>query len=291
MLDDFIRVHTAERPAERVCFWKVSAATAELLAQRGYWIAPYGIENDIKLPRSDLSGTRMRGLRRQLDAARGNGLTVEPIPVSADVTAGVWHEMEAVTRAWLATRPRRREVRRVTRRVAPRHESHCTKVVARRRDGGIAGWAAMDHIYADNHLIGCGLSAVRYDPACGEGIASLLALDGAAVTLAEAIQNGVNTLPRDTQSDPPFRLALGESPLVAFPEKQGTFFGDSERRSRFIERIFKLVRERGRFVYGVRGIADWKSKWRADEQDVTFVAVDSALPLRASLATVALTVL
>ena len=87
-------------------------------------------------------------------------------------------------------------------------------------DGTAVGWAALDHIYERGALVGCGLNACRYDPAVSDGIASLLALDGAALvrgTLGESNAGGCAR---------PFKLALGESPLIEFPTTRGIFFGE-----------------------------------------------------------------
>ena len=69
VLDGFIDAVQRTHPNDRIAFWKVGCAVADLLAERGYLLAPYGIENDVWLPR-ELGGTRLRGLRRQVDAAR-----------------------------------------------------------------------------------------------------------------------------------------------------------------------------------------------------------------------------
>ena len=58
------------------------------------------------------------------------------------------------------------------------------------------------------------------------------------------------------------------------------------RRADALDSIFTFVRERGRWVYGVRGIAGWKRKFRA-QQSVTFCAVADERPLRAVLASAA----
>lgn len=288
LIHEFVRTARAFSHNERIVWWKVSAATAEALTRQfGFDVAPYGLENDVRLPRRSLGGTALRGLRRQVAAARRNGIYVEP----ACASRSSYEELASVTAAWRATRPQKIEARRVTRRTPHYDEPHCTKVVARRsRDGVVVGWAALDHIYSDEQLVGCGLNAVRYDPGASDGIASLLALDGAALVFEQQRQQQVLPPHREGQEHalPNFRLALGESPLVAFPPTRGIFFGENERRSRFVETLFKLVREHGRWLYGVRGIADWKRKWRADDQPTTFVAVDTQRPLRASIAAVAL---
>ena len=283
VIDDFIATTRSASPNERLVFWKVGAAAAEHLSRRGFHIAPYGLENDVVMTAKqlDLRGTSLRGLRRQITAARRNGVYVEALSPSS--SRAEYAELECVTARWRATRPQQLEARRVTRRTPHRDEPHCTKVVARlSTDGTAVGWAALDHIYEGGALVGCGLNACRYDPAVSDGIASLLALDGAALvrgTLGESNAGGCAR---------PFKLALGESPLIEFPTTRGIFFGESERRSRFVEGVFRLVRERGRWIYGVGGIAAWKRKWRAAEQPTTFVAVDSARPVRASAAALAL---
>ena len=274
VLDGFFDAVHTEHPHDRIAFWKVSRAVANVLSDRGYQLAPYGIENDVCLPRA-LGGTQLRGLRRQVDAARRRGVVVQVVEASAD--AADWADLRAVTDRWLKTRPQPFEVKRVTRRTPHASEEHCTKLVARLPDGSAVGWAAFDHMYCRGELIGCGMNAVRYDPASCPGVAALLAQDGAALVqqkLAARIGGKSHTT---------FRLALGESPLPSSEALDG--FENVHRSSRFLEQIFHLVRERGRWLYGVQGISDWKRKWRAD-REVTYCALPSGSvpPLREALA-------
>mmetsp|Transcript_36584 Transcript_36584/g.68128 ORF Transcript_36584/g.68128 Transcript_36584/m.68128 type:complete len:426 (-) Transcript_36584:197-1474(-) len=279
VLDEFLKLIRLRSPGERMCFWKVSRPVAKLLAKRGYFIAPYGVENDVLMPRS-LRGRRLENLRSEIKKARRKGIVVELVPW--DAPPETWAELEQVNARWLASKPQltarflQTACRRVTRHLPYRHERHCTRIVARRPDGSAVGWAALDHLYQEDALIGFAPN-LRFDPAAGYGVAALLAIEGASI-LQQQIQ----------QSDVKIRLALGESPLVEFPEEQGIFFGKDERRARVLERIFSFVRERGSWLYGVRGISNWKRKWKADNKPETFVAVDSEFPLRTVVSMVAL---
>ena len=264
LIDNFMRA-MEQHADQRYVFWKVGSDVADLLAERGYTMAPYGIENRCPLP-INLAGTRLRGLRREIAAARRHGLVVEPIEAEAS-----WEGVRSVTKSWLSTRPQPFMVRRVTRRTPHAHEEYCTKVVARTPAGEIVGWAALDHIYSYGKLVGCGLNAVRYDGQAARGVAALLALEGALIVSEKAAG--------------PFHLELGESPMPnpEYLEGLGSLYCDSQ----FLEAIFRLVREHGHMIYGVEGLANWKRKWRA-EQSVTYCAISSPneLPLRETLAVV-----
>ena len=270
VLDDFL----ITVKSDRLVWWKASEEVATLLAERGYLLTPYGLENDVAINELTLGGTRLRGLRRQVEAARGSGIVVERV----EPTAGgpVWDELRQVSDRWLATRPQPLEVRRVTRRTPHRVERHCTKVVARTSRGATLGWAAFDHLHSQGSLIGCGLNAVRYDPSTASGVAALLACDGAAIVHAGADHPSL---------DGRFRLALGESPLPSEDElgRLDVEIPSALRTGRALQTLFNVLRERGRRIYGVRGLSDWKRKWRAD-QSVTYCAVRSELPLREVLA-------
>ena len=96
VIDDFIATTRSASPNERLVFWKVGAAAAEHLSRRGFHIAPYGLENDIVMTAKqlDLRGTSLRGLRRQITAARRNGVYVEALSPSSSrcwSRAGVRH--------------------------------------------------------------------------------------------------------------------------------------------------------------------------------------------------------
>ena len=279
-------------------FWKINAHTARELSSRGWYVIPYGTEHDVQLQGLTLAGTRRRGLRRELAAARQAGLTVE-IVQDDDDDASVWDELRAVTRSWLRTRTQRHEIRRATRRTPHALEPYCSKCACRSATGQIVGWAAFDHIYRDGRLIGAGLNAVRWEG--GGGVASVLALEGAALVRAAHLD------PADERSAErlPFTLALGESPFSALPKgvEWLTQLSATEahgapppRTSRFLQALFGLIRRFGEPVYAVRGLETWKRKWRAEsageggeaEVKLTFIAVKHEVPLREVLAAVAL---
>jgi lysylphosphatidylglycerol synthetase-like protein (DUF2156 family) len=284
-LDEFMEAR--QQVGDRIFFWQCGPLMAAALAQRGYLVNVCGLENNVRLPLA-LGGRRMRGLRRQVGAARRKGLTVEAIDGDADAT--VWAELRSVTNRWLRSRPQSREIRRATRRTPHTAEAHCTKVVCRAPDGRAVGWAALDHSYQGGELVGCGLNAVRYDSSASQGIAALLALDGAMIVHQREQQR---QQPGEPGAGFPLLLALGESPLpssstveaVALASSgtpDGMETGSDVRRwpsSSFVDALFTLVRERGRRFYGVQGLGEWKRKYRA-EQVVTYCAVGNELPLR-----------
>ena len=276
-LDDFL-LRTKSK-GDRVAWWKASEPIARLLAERGYFVCPYGIEHTMTLPVA-LSGTKRRGLRRQVNAARSAGLVIEAAD-AADADDGLWEELRGVSRRWLTTRPQPYEARRVTRRTPHRVEPHSTKVLARDRDGQIVGWAALDHLQSGNRVLGCGLNAVRCAGSRqAPGAATLLAIDGSMLVRQRCEMLG-STKPGDA-----FHLALGESPLPRRASLSSFDIAASLRTAQSVEQLFDVIRVHGRWLYNVQGISDWKSKWRADRQAVTYIAVESATPLREALAVV-----
>ena len=78
----------------------------------------YGRENEVDVP-LHLGGTAMRGLRRQVERARDDGVVISAIPASTPANAPLWDELAALDQRWLASRVRRFEVQRITRRYAP----------------------------------------------------------------------------------------------------------------------------------------------------------------------------
>ena len=285
VLDNFL---SAMRPHGRVGFWKVSEATAHHLSHRGYALAPYGLENDFAMGAGAeedlLRGSQLRGLRREVRAARAAGVRVEPIHASDD---SLWGSLASVNRAWLATRARRVEIKRATRRCPLLHEEHCTKLVARDSDG-IVGWAALDHVYAGGALIGGGLSTVRWRPDAPTGVAALLALDGASHLMRE--HHSQSVMHSDGASSS-FVLALGESPLAPLPPALAAPLASPSltpaRTSRSLSALFRVAYNLGNTVYNAEGLTRWKRKWRCEQRPL-FCAVENEPPLREILAGAAL---
>ena len=91
LLDEFIAAHRATSNG-RLGFWKVSRRTASLLADRGFRLAAYGRENEVEVP-LHLGGTAMRGLRRQVERARDDGVVISAIPASTPANAPLWDEL------------------------------------------------------------------------------------------------------------------------------------------------------------------------------------------------------
>ena len=276
LIDEFLAAERA-RGTRNVGFWKISRPVAAALAERGFRIVGYGNEHDLQTDQLSLGGTAMRGVRRQVEKARRAGIVVTAAPVSPG-------ELAALDRRWLASRPTllggaRFEARRITRRPDKRRvEPYTTRVCARRSDTGeLVGHAVLDHIYKDRQLTGVGLSVIRFDPEV-DGVGSLLAYEGAHHVAREAGR--------------PLTLALGESPLSVRPaQARADLSGDGDVAwSGALEAFFELLYARGNFLYNVRGITEWKRKWKGAQLSTTYIAVDARAPWRHVLAVLALAV-
>ena len=236
---------------------------------------------------ADLRGTRMRSLRRELRAARSSGVRIELLDDAMDVD---WSELESVNTQWLASRARRVEIKRATRRCPLEHEKHCTKLIARDADGETIAWAAFDHLYSGGVLVGGGFSTVRYVPHAPPGVTALLAYDGVQLLYAHAHEHHGTPV---VHSPDDFVLALGESPMAetaSLPSGPGVAPEDlsSRARSGFLARLFRVLYRIGGRLYNTRGISEWKRKWRAPVQTPLYCAVEGRPPLRETVATMAL---
>ena len=124
LIDEFL---TSAR-GHHVGFWKASQQTVAVVAERGFRIVGYGVDHEVPVPVA-LSGSAMRGLRRQVDKARKAGVAVTPLP-AAEATSPIWRELEDLDARWLSSRAlatRPFSIRRVTRRYARRRvEPHTT---------------------------------------------------------------------------------------------------------------------------------------------------------------------
>jgi lysylphosphatidylglycerol synthetase-like protein (DUF2156 family) len=277
LVEAFLQAHP------RAAFLHCSPTFATTLADVGLLINPYGVENRVTLPLA-LGGSRMRGLRREVQAAQANGVTVIPIPSECGAAAAVWDEVRSVDRRWLQGRVMRREVRRATRRSVAGPERYTSKFIARGRDGKAVGWACFDHVFERESVVGVALSVVRSDPHY-PGVSTLLAAEGSSMC-AKAL--------------PSVRfLDLGLSPLAPVPE--GVEWNplvvcraDEEcevdpERAQFIDVLFASLFRWGTGLYNTAGLASWKRKWRPDE-GLSYVAVQNRLPVRELAAALALLV-
>ena len=299
LLDEWL----ATQRSRHVGFWKVSRATAALLAERGFQLVAYGFEhNNIEVP-PQLGGTAMRGLRRQVEKARGAGVVVSALAADTPADAPVWAELDSLNRRWLRTRTRSFQVRRISRRYAPHAvEPHTTRLCARDGTGRVVGWASLDHMHSGGALTGVGLSGVRWDPTVG-GVASLLAVDGATLVARQMQQQQQQQQQQHQQQPPPpLTLSLGESPLAVRRAETRADWASSASSAATttaeaavaataaagravawngaLERFFALLHRWGNALYNTRGIARWKAKWRAPRPDVSYVAVDATMPWR-----------
>ena len=158
-------------------------------------------------------------------------------------------------------------------------------MAARRDDGTVVGWAALDHVYHHGALVGAALNAVRYDPAA-RGVAALLALEGGELVRRAAAE-------AEEEAEEEFVLFLGESPLAPTADL-GARHADprlaTARRSRFLDTVFDILHRRANAVYNTAGIASWKSKFRAEERPVTYACVSAEPPLRETAAFLSLLV-
>jgi lysylphosphatidylglycerol synthetase-like protein (DUF2156 family) len=259
----------------RSVFLHCGPAFAAVLADTGLLINPYGVENRVALPLS-LHGSRMRGLRREVQAARQGGVRIEEVSETRD--APVWDELRAVDQRWLASRVLGIEVRRGTRRAVRRPEPHTTKVMARDGRGRALGWACFDHVCEQGAVVGVGLSVLRADPSAA-GVRTLLALEGAR--LCEARLTSLRFLDLGLSPLAPVPDGMDWSPLAVCADDVAC--AAEPQRSPAVDALLSAAFRWGTQLYNTQGLAAWKRKWRPRE-GLAYVGVQSGLPLRELLA-------
>jgi len=277
LLREFLRVHP------RTAFLHCGPLFAATLADEGLLINPYGVENKVPLPLS-LRGTRMRGLRREVDAARRQGVSISVVADALGNDDALWAELRSVDARWISGRVQQREVKRATRRAVLGPECHTTKVVARTQAGEAVGWACFDHIYEDGQVVGLGLAVVRSDP-CFKGVSTLLAVDGAR--LCAAVFPRLCVLDLGVSPLAPVPDGMDWNPLIVCGEEVCV---EEPERAPFIDALFSSLFRWGTGLYNTQGLAAWKRKWRPKE-GLAYVGVQSALPVRELVAALLLLVI
>jgi len=242
LIDRFLQNHPAST------FVEISEPTAALLAQRGYWINEMGVDTRLDLPTYDFRGKEKERFRYGANWLASHGYRV--VDDAAEPLAN--EEMVAVTTAWRATRPTRREVIFLNRPICYHREPDVRRFGLRDPDGKLIAFAVFDPIYRAGGVIGYVTSFKQRVPD-----APGYAETGMMKVIIERLQ-----------SDGVAFLRLGLSPLAAIEDRQF-------RANPLLRFSFRCAYRAGwvnRFLYNMQGHAAMKRRFGGVEEKAYFAS-------------------
>lgn len=221
-----------------VGFWQSSRRTAEILAQRGFFINEFGCLTTLDLEKFSFAGPKRRSFRTARNRLEATGSRI----VEASVRQFDPSEVEAVSDGWRRTKVNRhRELRFLVRPVVLADEPGVRKFFLLDSAGRLEAFAFFDPIYEDGKIAGYLSTTRRWLPSADPLAACALVGDAIRTFQAEAVP----------------QLHLGLSPF------HGIRDGDLGKNW-LVKRVFRLLytsRFSNRFVYPVQTLARHKESY------------------------------
>jgi lysylphosphatidylglycerol synthetase-like protein (DUF2156 family) len=222
----------------------VSKPVGAILARLGWLVNEFGADIELDLPRYDFSGPKKSKFRQAARKIEREGYRIE----EALAGCGDGAELDALCAAWLATKTVKREARFLVRPFAFGAETETRKFYLLDETGRIVSFVVFDPVCEQGKVIG-------YSPAVKRCAADAPTGAEEAVTkfaIERFRGEGMKT----------FRLGL-------LPFYQ---VGDSAlRESWALKKLFQgLYRYGDRWIYGFRGLADFKHRYRGSLSKVYF---------------------
>ena len=232
------------RKFPRACFCQVSQPVASILSRMGRFVNEFGADMELELPTYDFTGPKKNKLRQAANKIEREGYTIEEGSPLDDNQK----ELEDLTAAWLATKTIKREARFLVRPLAFGDEPGVRKFYLRDADGWIVAFISFDPICEGGEVIG-------YSPAVKRRSAD--APTGAEEAITKfAIEQ--------FQAEGFKILRLGLLPLY---QVEDSAFRDAW----LLKRLFQWAYRHGDgWLYGFRGLADFKHRYRGNLSKVYF---------------------
>lgn len=242
ILTEFHKKHSSAN------FIQVTKPIADILNRRfNYFGTQFGSESKIDLVNWDLKGKKKQILRTALNQSEQAGITVKE-RFSDDHT-------REISEAWIKTRKcKSNEIRFLIRPMVMNYKENERHFYAY-QDGKAVGFIYFDPIYDKNKIVSYVPNISRACAEFKQGIFYTLMCHAMAVFKAEGI---------------PY-IDLGLIPLSLSEEME-------PQESRPLKRIFKLVYEKGNFLYNFKGLEFTKSRFRGD-MEKTYVCHKNPLPM------------
>jgi len=230
-------------------FCQISRSTAEILAQRGFYVNEFGVDTRLMLDQYTLAGKEKEWLRYAFNWVQRRGYRI----VEADFDQIDAEEVEQVSEAWRQSRTvKRKEVRFLNRPILLENEKDVRKFYLIDADQRIAAYVYLDPIYQDGNLTGYVTAFKRRHPQ-------------ATQYSEQAIMKGII---EQLKSEGVGELRLGLSPCAWIEDRE---FPSSWFTRKLFQATFgsSMV---NRWSYNLQGHAEYKRRFRGLEEQTYFAS-------------------
>lgn len=242
-----IRSFVARRP--RTVFVQCSRATAAVAEKLGMYVNAMGVDTRLALPEFHFGGRDREWLRYASNWVTRRGMRVVEHPLEGKVLA----EVGEISRQWRQSRTfSRREVGFLNRPMTDRNEPDVRYFFLEDATGGLQAFVFFDPLYQDGRIVGYCTCIKRRRPD--------------ATTYAEAalMKAAIETFQNEGRET----LTLGLSPLAALDEEPFRY----NPVLRFSFRTGFRARWVNRWFYALQGHAQYKRRFRGEEEPVFFAS-------------------
>lgn len=243
LVDEFIGAH------KRLSFCQIRRPLAEILLQRGFTINEMGVDTTLRLSDYNFDGKHKEWLRYAANWTAKRGFEI----FEAGFDQITPDQVEEVSEAWRITRTvKRKEVRFLNRPIVLQDEPNVRKFFLLSPEQKLLAFVFLDPIFRDGKVIGYVTAFKRRHPD-----APLYAEHAIMKRIIETLkQEGVE------------QLNLGLSPLAGILDND---FRCNHTTSYLFRRMFDS-RWLNRYCYNVVGHAEYKSRFRGEEEKVYFAS-------------------
>ena len=243
LIDRFIEAH------KRLSFCQITRPLAELLSQRGFFINEMGVDTTLRLSDYSFAGKHKEWLRYAANWTAKRDFEI----VEAGFDQITPDDVEKVSEAWRTTRTvKRKEVRFLNRPIVLEDELGVRKFFLLSPEKKLLAFVFLDPIFRDGKTIGYVTAFKRRHPE-----APLYAEHAIMKRIIETLKlEGVE------------QLNLGLSPMAGIQDND---FRCNRVTSGLFRRAFdsKLL---NKYCYNVVGHADYKRRFRGEEEKVYFAS-------------------
>jgi phosphatidylglycerol lysyltransferase len=246
LIEEFVRKNP------RACFCQISKPVGAILDRLGWFINEFGADQELDLPTYDFAGPKKSKLRQAANKIAREGYAIE----ERSAADGDDAELEALCAAWLARKTVKREGRFLVRPIAFGAEPGVRKFYLLDPQGWIVSFVVFDPICEAGEVIGYSPSVKRHSADAPTGAEEALTKFAIEQFQAEGLQT----------------LRLGLLPLY---QVEDSAFREAWLLKKFLQWIY---RHGDGWIYGFRGLADFKHRYRGH-----FAKVYFATPRRRNL--------
>lgn len=233
----------------KTVFCQISRPTAELLADRGFYINEFGVDTRLMLNEFSLAGKEKEWLRYAWNWVQRRGYQI----IVADFDSVCAKEVEQVSEAWRRSRTvKRKEVRFLNRPILLADENGVRKFYLIDPQGKIAAYVFLDPLYQDGQITGYVTAFKRRHP-------------DATQYSEQAIMKAIIEKLK-SEGVPELRLGLSPCAWIADQDFSSSWFNRKLFRSVFESRLVN------RWSYNIAGHAHYKRRFRGIEEQTYFAS-------------------